>query len=176
MKKKLVGILGAAVIFGGILAGCGTEVEDASGDSSNKTEQTESKSTESAKDKVYKVGDTVKVDGLKITLTKAEFTAPNEYTEATNGKVLTVEVATENDGDAKSFIDNTDFNLYDKDGNQMESYYGYDEIAISGDVNKGKKLNGKLFFDVPEQDSYEIIYTPTFSMDDTEITFEVTPQ
>ncbi|MCM3155565.1 DUF4352 domain-containing protein [Priestia megaterium] len=173
MNKKFLGIIGAVVIGGGLLAGCSTSVEDASSDTGSKQE---AKKEESAKDKVYKIGDTVKVDGLKITLTKAEFTSPNQYTKAENGKVLTVDVATENTGDTQAFIDNTDFNLYDKDGNKVEQYFGYDDMAISGDVNKGRKMSGKLYFDVPEQDSYEIVYTPSFSFDSTEVKFEATPQ
>jgi Domain of unknown function (DUF4352) len=175
MKKKFLGIIGAVVIGGGLLAGCSTSVEDASSDSKSSSKQ-EAKKEESAKDKIYKNGETVKVDGLKITLTDAKFTTPNEYTKAEKGKVLTVAVATENEGDTQAFIDNTDFNLYDKDGNKVEQYFGYDDMAISGEVNKGRKMSGKLFFDVPEQDSYEIVYTPSFSFDSTEIKFDVTPQ
>lgn len=176
MKKKWFGIVGAVAITGGLLAGCSTSVEDASTDNSSSSSKQEAKKEESAKDKVYKIGDTVKVDGLKVTFTGASYTTPNEYTKAEKGKVLTVEVATENTGDTQAFVDNTEFNAYDKDGNQLEQYFGYDDMAISGDVNKGKKLNGKLYFDVPEQDSYEIVYSPTFAMDSTEIKFEVTPQ
>lgn len=172
----MLAILGVGLLSVGVVA-CSTDVEDTSENTSSDTKQEEKADKKvEAKDKVYKIGDTVKVDGLNITLTKAEFTSPNEYTKAEKGKVLTVDIATENTGDTQAFIDNTDFNAYDKDGNQLEQYFGYDDMAISGDVNKGKKLSGKLYFDVPEQDSYEIIYTPTFSMDSTEIKFEVTPQ
>ncbi|NER40312.1 hypothetical protein G3M54_01385 [Bacillus megaterium NBRC 15308 = ATCC 14581] len=34
--------------------------------------------------------------------------------KAEKGKVLTVDIATENTGDTQAFIDNTDFNAYDK--------------------------------------------------------------
>lgn len=173
----MLAILGVGLLSVGVVA-CSTDVKDSSETASSSQEEKVEKTAEKkvdAKDKVYKIGDTVEVDGLKITLKDAKFTTPNEYTKAEQGKVLTVDIATENAGDTQAFIDNTDFNAYDKDGNQLEQYFGYDDMAISGDVNKGKKLSGKLYFDVPEQDSYEIIYTPTFSMDSTEIKFEVTP-
>lgn len=173
MNKKFLGILGAVILSGSLVA-CGTEVEDVSGDAP-KTEAKEEKKEEAA-DKVYKIGDTVKVDGLEITFTGASFTDPNEYTEAKKGKVLTIDVATVNNGDSEAFIDNTDFSLYDAEGNKMEDYYGYDQMAISDTINKGKKLQGKLYFDVAEQESYEVIYTPSFSFDSTEVKFEVTPQ
>ena len=64
--------------------------------------------------------------------------------------------------------------MYDADGNKMQEYYGYDEMAISDDINKGKKLSGKLYYDVPKGTSYELIYTPTFSLDNKEIKFNIT--
>jgi uncharacterized Zn-binding protein involved in type VI secretion len=175
MKKKFLAVLGAVIIAGGIITGCGTEVEDV-GSGSTGTEQKEEKPKEEAKDKVYKNGETVKVDGLEITITGAKFTDPAEYSPASKGKVLTIDLATTNTSDTQAFIDSTDFNIYDSEGNQLEAYYGYNDMAISGDVNKGKKLAGKIYFDVPEQGSYELIYTPTFALDSTEIKFEVTPQ
>ncbi|MED4616809.1 DUF4352 domain-containing protein [Priestia megaterium] len=169
-QKKVLTGLGIVALAGGILAGCSTSVEEVSKDSGAKQE-----TTQKSEDKTYSVGDTVKVNGLEVTITKASYTSPSEYTPANKGKVLTLEVATNNTGDS-AFIDNTEFNLYDKEGNQLEQYFGYDELAISGDVNKGKKLSGKLFFDVPESDSYELIYKPSISFDDKEIKFEIKPQ
>lgn len=174
MKKKLLGVLGAVLIAGG-LAGCGTTVEDVSGDQPKK-EEAKADKQEEAKDKVYKIGDTVKVDGVEITLTGASFTDPAEYSPSENGKVLTIDVAVTNSGDSEAMVDNTDFSIYDAEGNKLSDYYGYDQMAISDTINKGKKLQGKLYYDVVEQDKYEVIYTPMFSMDNTEVTFEVTPQ
>ncbi|MCM3639657.1 DUF4352 domain-containing protein [Priestia aryabhattai] len=173
-KKVFFGI-GAVVLAGGILAGCSDSVEDVSSSKPAKQEA-KKESTQDAKDKTYNVGDTVKVNGLSVTITKASYTPAQEYTPAEKGKVLTLEVATENGGDDSAFIDNTEFNIYDKGGNQLEQYFGYDDLAISGDVNKGKKLSGKLYFDVPEAESYELIYKPTFAVDNTEIKFNIKPQ
>mgnify|MGYP006316450011 FL=1 len=58
----------------------------------------------------------------------------------------------------------------------MEDYYGYDEMAISDNVNAGKQLQGKLYFDVKEQETFELIYTPTFTMDSKEIIFDINVQ
>ncbi|QQZ10029.1 DUF4352 domain-containing protein [Heyndrickxia vini] len=167
MKKRLLASLSIFVLAGSILAGCGeTQVEKVDKKSSEKTEQ-------KAKNQIFKVGDTVKVNGLEVTITKASFTKPEQYSKAKKGNVLTLELSTKNSGDDSAFIDNTEFNLYDKDGNQLEEYYGYDDIAISGDVNKGKKLTGKLYYDVPKADSYELIYKPSFTLDSKEIKFKI---
>lgn len=89
---------------------------------------------------------------------------------------MTLEVATANSSDTQVFVDNTEFNLYDTGGNKLEQHFGYEELAISGDVNKGKKLDGKLFYDVKEGEKYELIYTPSFTLDSQEIKFEIIPQ
>lgn len=168
MKKKMV--LGTAGIFltsALLLGACATEVEEV--DSGNQTEQ---KAEEKTEDKVYKIGDTIKVNDLQITVTGASYTDPEEYTEPANGKVLTIELATENQGES-AFIDSSEFNLYDSEGNQLEQYFGYMDMAISGDINKGKKLSGKLYFDVPEASSYELVYKPSFTLDNKEITWNI---
>lgn len=168
MKKKIT--LGTAGIFLTsvlLLGACATEVEEV--DSGNQTEQ---KAEEKTEDKVYKIGDTIKVNNLQITVTGASYTDPEEYTAPTNGKVLTIELSTENQGES-AYIDSTEFNLYDSEGNQLEQYYGYMDMAISGDINKGKKLAGKLYFDVPESASYELVYKPSFSFDNKEITWNI---
>jgi Domain of unknown function (DUF4352) len=174
MKKFFKWVL---MIFGGIfLLGIivsifgGTEVEEVSKGSGTKQEQ------KKEEEKVYKIGDTVRVDGLELTITSAKYTNPAPYSEVKNGKVLTIEVQVNNTSDTQKLIDSTEFALYDTNGNKLGEYFGYDELAISGDLNKGKKLAGKLYYDVPQAEKYELIYTPSFSLDGKEIKFEIVPQ
>ena len=176
MKKllKIAGII-LGVLFVGfiVLAMIATtdEVVEVKTDGSNKKVEEEQK----PEDKVYKVGDVIKVNGVELSIVSAKFTTPQQYVEPEKGKVLTLEVEVVNNSETKAFIDNTEFNLYDKEGNSLEQYYGYDDLAISGDINKGKKLTGKLYFDVPALEAYELIYTPTFSTEGTEIKFNIVP-
>ncbi|MEH7117252.1 DUF4352 domain-containing protein [Neobacillus vireti] len=168
--KKLLGVVVGMMVIGGALTACGeTQVEKV--DTKKVAEQPAKK----AEDKVFAVGDTVKVNGLEVTITKASFTQPNQYTQAEKGKVLTLDMTAKNTGES-AFIDNTEFNLYDAQGNQLKEYFGYDEMAISGDVNKGKQLTGKLYFDVPQADSYELIYKPSFTLDNKEIKWNIKVQ
>ncbi len=126
---------------------------------------------------VYKIGETVNYRGLELTITKAEFTQPTQYGEPENGKVLTLHVEAVNNTGDKIFVDNTEFSLYDTEGNTLGAYYSYDESPISNAFNSGKKLTGKLFFDVTEGTEYELIYTPTFAFDgETEIVFKIEVQ
>lgn len=124
-------------------------------------------------EKTYSIGDTVSVDGMDITIDSAKFTDPSEYSEPVNGKILSLELTVKNTNSIQSFVDNTEFSVYSNEGLKMEDYYGYDDMAISDNVNAGKQLKGKLYFDVVEQDNYELIYTPSFSMDGKEIFFDL---
>jgi hypothetical protein len=150
-----------------------TEVKEVNNE---KDDGKETKQEEKEKDKVYKVGETVSVNGVEFTINKASFTNPNQYTAAKNGKVLTMEVTVKNTKKEQVFVDNTEFAIYDKEGNKLEDYFGYDELPLSNDINAGKQLQGKLFYDVPPQDSYELIYAPSFSFDNKEVKFEIVPQ
>jgi hypothetical protein len=173
-KKKAISLIGSIFLMG-TLAACGeTEVKDVSKtDSKEKPVELE---TVNISSKTYKVGDTVSVDGMEITINSATFSEPSEYTESVNGKILTLEATVKNTNKEQSFIDNTEFAIYDNEGNKMEDYYGYDEMALSDNVNSGKQLQGKLYFDVKDQATYELIYTPSFTMDSKEIIFEITVQ
>jgi hypothetical protein len=171
-KWLVIGFVGLMVI--GFMIGGDDETASTSGTAKVGEKKVEQKE-EPKKDQVYKVGDTIQVGDLQITITKASFTNPAEYSPAKKGKVLTLELATENKGES-AFIDSSDFNIYDKEGNQLDDYYGYNDMAISGDLNKGKKMSGKLYYDVPEADSYELIYEPTFSWSDEEYKFNIIPQ
>lgn len=176
-KKVFLG-LGAVALAGGILAGCSDTVEDVS--SSEEVKQTDSGQQKAAKketkpeDKVYKVGDTVSINGLELTILNAQFTSsPDEYSAPEKDKILTVEVQAVNNSNQQQMVYDGDFNLYDKEDNHFDSYYSYEESPISADLNKGKKATGKLFFDVTDEDEYELIFTTWL---DTEIKFDIKPE
>lgn len=141
-------------------------------------EKGKSEPVKEKKDTTYKIGDTVSSNGWKVKITKAEFTKPAQYAapETKGAKVLTLDVVAINNSDDQVMIDNTEFALYDKNGKKLKEYFGYDEMAISDTVNKGKELDGKLFYEAPEADKYELIYTPSFSFNgDTELKFNIVP-
>lgn len=167
--KKLIVITG----FVFLLVGCSAETQVKPVPSDQAT--VNKPAAEQKPAKVYKVGETVNVGGLEIQITSAKYTKPNQYTPAKNGKVLTLELATSNTTNQQILVDSTSFNLYDKDGNKLEPYFGYDELAISGNVNAGKKQNGKLYFDVKEGEKFELVYVPLISFDQKEVKFEIIP-
>jgi hypothetical protein len=175
MKKKFLSILGAMLIAG-TLVGCSDTVEDVSTGEKVEgasTEETTENKEEAPENKVYKVGETVSINGLEVTIDSAKFVNGNQYTPAEKGKVLQLEISAINNSDTQQHVYDGDFNVYDMEGNSFQPYFGMDESTISADLNKGKKASGKAFFDVSEADKYEVIYTTFLG---TEVKFEVTPQ
>ncbi|WP_214811353.1 DUF4352 domain-containing protein [Exiguobacterium sp. s127] len=130
-------------------------------------------SKESAKDespKEFKLGDTVKVGDIQLTISQAQNQSPDQYSETKNNNVVVFDITAVNKGTDSAYIDNTEFDLYIND-EKVESYYGSDEMAISDDLNKGKTLKGKIFFDAPKGQQLELIYKPSFSWNDNEVVF-----
>lgn len=167
MKAKNL-ILSAGLVLGlsVALVGCSDTVEEVGTTDVGATEET----TTETENKVYSVGDTVSVNGLDIAITEASFTEPDQYTEATNGKVLTLEISAVNNSDSVQSIFSGDFNVYDSKGNGYEEYYGYDESSIYADLNKGKQAKGMAYYDVAEDTTYEVIYTTWLG---TEVKFNI---
>jgi Domain of unknown function (DUF4352) len=167
--KIVFGIIGGLIALGVIVGACSdTSVEETGGTDSPK-QSAESKEPA----KTYGIGDVVKVGDVQLTINKGEVRPPAEYSDAKNGSVLALDVTAQNNGTTQEYISTTDYNLYDKDGNQMESYYGYDDTTLDGDLNKGKKLTGKVFFDIRKGETYELIYTPAFSWDSVEVKYSI---
>jgi Domain of unknown function (DUF4352) len=133
------------------------------------------KQKEEMTNKVWKVGETISINGLEITITSAKYTPPAEYSEPEKGKIITLEVIAKNNSEENVYVDNTEFTISDAEGNMHEQYYGYD-YNFSNEVKVGKQYSGKIAFDVPESDYYEIYYEPSFSWDNGEIKFKVTKE
>ncbi|PFG03036.1 DUF4352 domain-containing protein [Bacillus sp. es.036] len=178
-KMGCLGLIGLIVLIiiiavatsGGDDTTSGTKVSESDGGSKE-----EAKSEETVADKTFKVGDTIDLNGLEITIASAKYIEASEYAPSEQGKILQMEVNVTNNKDDKIFFDSSEFNMYDMDGNTLEQYFGGDDLDISGDVNAGKKLSGTLTYDVPEADAYELIYEPTFSWTDEQVTWEIAPQ
>jgi hypothetical protein len=144
---------------------------DESADNTEEEKQAEEES------KVNTVGDAVEIDdGAMLTLTSAKYVNAKEYVPAENGKVLAVEFELVNNGDDRAYFGAEELSISTPDGTQYDKYFGGDNAYINENVNAGKKINGVVYFDVPESELYEIIYTPNFSLDNKTISFEVSPE
>lgn len=158
-----------SIILAIFLTACGdTRVKKAEGDSTTKVEQ---KADKKEKNKIHTVGETVKVNGVEITITKAKIVKPDKNNSPHNGKVLQVNIKVKNGSKNKIYVDSSHFSLYKGDKAQDE-YYGK-KTPISGDINKGKKLSGFIKYDVAKTGTYKLIFTPAFSLDHKEIKWKI---
>lgn len=153
------------------LTACGDQqIKKGAGESSTKTEQKAHKK-EKKKAKIHKVGETVKVNGVEITITKTKFVKSAKHIHPHNGKVLQLNITVKNKSKQKVYVDSSHFNLY-KGGKSQENYYG-GKAPISGDIDKGKKLSGIIKYDVSKAGTYQLIYSPAFSFDHKEIKWKI---
>lgn len=174
MKKLLLALpLTAALLLGA----CGeTAVEKvekseapAAAENSNKDEV---KKEEVKKDEVFKVGDVVKINDIEYKIKSATLGNGSQYIKPKSGKVLTLSIEVHNKSESKTFVSSGEFNLY-KGDDQAESYFGSGDKRLMGDLNKGKKTTGVVEFDVAGPGTYELIYTPSFSLDNKEVKWNI---
>jgi len=118
---------------------------------------------------IAKLGETLDVDGVKITVTMIEAYAGviNQFSPLKQDHAVKISVIVENDTKSQVFVDSNEFKLYDKDGFEVNSALPSDDMALSGEIPGGKKVQGAVYFDVPKQDgaTWEIQYESMASFD-----------
>lgn len=176
MKKFLFLAVISTLLF---LAACGSESstsDESSGSDSGQSETNENKSEKEAdqSDKVYGVGDTVNLGDAEVTFTKVYYAEANEFMEAENGKVLAVDFEAKNTGDDSLYIGVDEFTI-SVDGTQYSEYMSGDGF-MNENISSGNSISGTMKYDVPESETYKIIYEPTFTLSSDTVEFEVSPE
>lgn len=162
--NKFTKAIWVAVVAVGILAACSEQtVENSETSEVVKTKVNETKpAEESPKAVIAKIGETLNVAGVKITVTSVEAFAGviNQFQPLTQDHAIKIGVIVENDTKDQIFVDSHEFKLYDKDGFEVSSALPSDEMPLSGEIPGGKKIQGAIYFDVPKQDgaTWEIQY------------------
>lgn len=151
VKGALISTITLFVI--GLICFVGAIVTIPSGSDSN-TENT------SDTDKPFKVGETVKADGVDVTLTKAEFITPSEEDDAgapDNGKALKVYFKFKNNNDDQVLVQDNDFGIK-VDGENYENWYGNGDTndGFSHQLNKDNTGSGYITYDVPDSEKYTL--------------------
>lgn len=158
-KKKVKGALISTIVLFviGFICFIGAIVSSPSDESGTNSSDT---------NKTYKVGDTIKADGVDVTLTKAEFVTPSEEDDAgapDNGKALKVYFKFKNHNDEQILVQDGDFTMK-VDGENYETWYGNGDTndGFSHQLNKDNTGSGYITYDVPDSDKYtaEMNFTP----------------
>lgn len=171
MYKKLGTIaLTGALAFS--LAACGeTEVKEVSKDNAPKQEEKKDKK-ETTENKVYKVGDTIEVNGLQLTFSSVKFVEPNEYIKPEKGKVLEIAFNAKNNGKKDVFFGTSELKIADAQGNQFKEYFGGENTFVTENIAPGNQITNKMLYDVPEGDKFFGTFKPTFTFDEKSVKFE----
>jgi hypothetical protein len=175
--NKFVKAIGFTVLAVGMLAACSeqtvekTKTSPAAQQKMSESNPQESTPAPAEKKELApsKIGETIDVDGVKITITGIEtFTGRiNQFDPLKQDHAVKIGVIVENDTKAQVFVDSNEFKLYDKEGFELSSALPGDDMALSGEIPGGKKVQGAIYFDVPKQDgaTWEIQYQSMASFD-----------
>jgi hypothetical protein len=176
--NKIAKTLGISVLVIGMLAACSEQkVEKSATSDAVKSKTSATTAPAAPKEVVAKVGETLDVNGVKITITGIEaYTGEiNQFQPLKQDHAVKVNVIVENDTKAQVFVDSNEFKLFDKDGFELSSALPSDDMALSSEIPGGKKIQGAVYFDVPKQDgaAWEIQYESMASFDGEAAKWEV---
>ncbi|PTJ59329.1 hypothetical protein BU006_07760 [Mammaliicoccus sciuri] len=108
--------------------------------------------------KNIKLGEKIIVDGLEVTVTKAEVVQPDDgYSYSQNGKILKIKYKFKNLEKGKKLIDNSNFQLT-IDNEVQPQFNGMKDNkgGFQHQLDKGESKTSYLYYDVAESDKYEV--------------------
>lgn len=148
------------------ISGGDNEPQKVSGDG----EKQENKSEEKKEDKVFKIGDTIKIGDHKLTVTKVEKSQGNDFDKPKqNHEYVIVHVKIENGGKDQISYNPFDFQLKNSQGNITDPGFilvDEDTALQSGELAPGGKVEGSISFETLKDDkALELIFTPDFWSD-----------
>ncbi|MGG4390524.1 DUF4352 domain-containing protein [Priestia megaterium] len=155
--KSLFCVMSTMIIIGAVMSGCNSEEADIP---FKESEQDKVMDQVPPKDKLYKEGDTVQIQGMEITIDKATYTPPDSYySNPEKGNILTLDVTVKKTTDMDLSLFLYDFTLKDYQGNEYSNYTGYEDLGMAkSHMKKNKEYKGKMYFDVTGYDSFELTY------------------
>lgn len=187
-KLKIILIVIVVICIIGALAGGGDEDEPKKVDNQqdNKTTTTAtskgtSKSTESQEEntdnKAYTIGDTIDDNGLLITLVSCdEYVSENEFITPEEGnKYIKINFEIQNNSEKTENISSyVSFSAYADDYSIEQTYVDSSEKTLDGEVASGKKMNGSIFYEIPnDTKTLQVDYISNF-WTDRRTTFVIT--
>jgi hypothetical protein len=167
--NKLTKVMGISVLAVGLLGACSEQQvkkTDASPEVQQKVNENKAAPTpapaEAPKVTKAKLGETLDVNGIKITVTNVEAFGGriNQFQPLKQDHAVKISVIVENTTTEGVYVMSNEFKLYDKDGFEVGSALPSEESALSSDIPGGKKVQGAVYYDVPKQDgaTWELQY------------------
>lgn len=125
-------------------------------------------------DRVYKVGEQLNADGLKVTMDSAEeWISDNEFVEPEKGnKFIRVFFTIKNERGKDQYISCVDFDCYADDVACDMSFYGDNQLSTKT-LSNGKTMKGYIYYEVPKDSKKITIEYETNWWTDENAIFEV---
>lgn len=155
-----------------LTVGCSTQPN--TGRKISDSEPTTSQPKQEVKPVIYKQGDVVEVDGLKMTISEVkEYVSSNQFMQPKEGKKnIAILVDIENISDKSNTYNPFNYKLNNKDGSNYKTAFTDIEPSLSsGTLQPTKKAKGYLVYEIPNDtptDQLEFIYEP-MSFDSSQI-------
>lgn len=120
-------------------------------------------------EKIYLIGETMRFAGIEITLSDLRHINSSELE---NGKVIQLRIQILNQSKRSVYVHNNEFKLYDSSG---KSYHSIEANDIRIDLKNGESGKGTLTYDVSVNKLYRLVYEPTFTWGNDDITWLIQP-
>lgn len=170
--KVLTVILGfvALIIIGSALSGGGSDSGSTGGtnQAAKKSEtdyRFQDRADKQPKDVEAVVGEAAEVDGVKVTVSSAEYlTSLGQFSQAASGKTfLVINVSLENASDRTKSYNGFDFRVQTAGGQVLDqTFESVDPSLGSGDLVAGGSTAGNVVFEVPVEDGHQyVIWKPS---------------
>ncbi|EJV58238.1 DUF4352 domain-containing protein [Bacillus cereus] len=138
------------------------------------TKNSDESKQEDVQDKVYKIGETVDVDGLQVTLDSVQLGYPDYTTDKKKDDILGIVFTVKNNSKKEIPFAFYEFEITDKKGTRFKEYNNYDSF-ISKKLAPDEKIQDIMLFDVAKENTYIATYRPEFTHENRTIKFELKP-
>jgi hypothetical protein len=154
-KHKVLTVIIAIVILGGIAGAGGSKTDNTSSNSSTSTGTSTQKTEEKTE---FAVGETINIDSRQLTVTNVErnYQTGNQFSQPESGnEFVLVTVNIQNNSKSDLMYSTFNFQLQDTNGvKHNEAIMAITEGRLStGTLAPGGKITGKLVYEVPQDDS-----------------------
>jgi len=129
----------------------------------NSSDQATSQSPNTKTPTLHKIGDSVSINDVEVTINGARVSEGNKYDKPKNEKYLIIDATVENKGTKPYHLSMLDYSLYDSKYIEMKSSIFSDTSGrLSGEIAPGRKIRGEVAYDVTKSDYYDFIYGDSF--------------
>lgn len=168
-KLKWILIVLAAIVIIGAIAGGGDDEKVKKVGETEKEQSTEESDKTEEKSNVFKVGDIVETESMKITFISAEqYKEENEFLQPKDGyEYWKFEFKFENISDTDQYVSSMmDWGCYADNSNVDQSWIG-DDNGLDATLSSGRTTQGSIYFEVPiTAESIELEYDINFWQND----------